>query len=331
MLGRIKASSLAVGLLISAGALPCAQAETASFAQDLTSFLERIPDAPQRLPRSFKTDLPSISSSNGKRTVSPVLELVAGRLDSHTCLYQLRLHLRWSGAAIDEEDAAEGGRSILQKTACDSLVQEATAVAQYEVSALQRKLQQGGRFASNNERDQIIAATRHAPVESVRTLGSQLDAVTIASRVNLRATPSLKSPVISKLAAASLIQVVKTTKDDWYQLQGRPGYIHSSALAAIHEASLSAPPPAQIEDLAGQLVVATVSGRVMVREQPDKTAKVLKRLQPGTQLRLLPADTSGWFELDDGSGFVADEGLVRALKTGNPATAAGSRGARSAP
>ncbi|HEY1077228.1 MAG TPA: SH3 domain-containing protein [Fontimonas sp.] len=320
-----------MGLLLAAGAMSCAYAEQAAFAQDLTSFLERIPDAPQRLPRSFKTDLPSISSSNGKRIVSPALELVAGRLDSHTCLYQLRLHLRWSGAAIDEEDAAEGGRSVLQKTACASLVQEATAVAIYEVSALQRKLQQGGRFASNNERDQIIAAARHAPVESVQVLGNQLDAVTIASRVNLRATPSLKSPVLSKLAAASLIQVVKTTKDEWYQLQGRPGYIHASALASVHEASLSAPPPAQIEDVASQRVLATVSGRVMVREQPEKTAKVLKRLQPGTQLRLLPTDVAGWFELDDGSGFVADEGLVRALKTGTTAAAVSARGARSAP
>ncbi len=321
----------ATGLLLAMGTMSAAHAETTAFAQELSSFLERVPAAPQRSPRSFKVDLPSITSSNGKRTVSPALELMAGRLDSHTCLYQLRVHLRWSGAVINEDDAAEGGRSVLQKTACSALTQEATAVAVYEVSALQRRLQEGGRFASNKERDLVIAAARHAP-EAVQTSGSQLDAVTIASRVNLRSMPSLKSPVLSKLAAASLIQVVKTTKDDWYQLQGRPGYIHASALASVHAPSLDAPPPAQIDEVETQLVLATVSGaRVTVREQPEKTAKVLKRLRPGTQLRLLPAEVAGWFELDDGSGFVPDEGLLRTLKTGTSAVALGGRGARSAP
>ncbi|MDP9139818.1 MAG: SH3 domain-containing protein [Pseudomonadota bacterium] len=321
----------ATGLLLAVGATSVVHAETTDFAAELSSFLERIPTAPQRSPRSFKVDLPSITSSNGKRTVAPALELVAGRLDSHTCLYQLRVQLRWSGKAMDEEDAAEGGRSVLQKTACSALTQEATAVAVYEVSALQRRLQEGGRFASNKERDLVIAAARHAP-GAVQTSGSQLDAVTIASRVNLRSMPSLKSPVLSKLGAASLIQVIKTSKDEWYQLQGRPGYIHASALASVHVPSLDAPPPAQIDEIETQLVLATVSGvRVTVREQPEKTAKVLKRLRPGTPLRLLPADVAGWFELDDGSGFVPDEGLMRTLKTGTSAAAGGGRGARSSP
>jgi len=313
------------------GATSVVHAETTDFAAELSSFLERIPTAPQRSPRSFKVDLPSITSSNGKRTVAPALELVAGRLDSHTCLYQLRVQLRWSGKAMDEEDAAEGGRSVLQKTACSALTQEATAVAVYEVSALQRRLQEGGRFASNRERDLVIAAARHAP-GAVQTSGSLLDAVTIASRVNLRSMPSLKSPVLSKLAAASLIQVVKTGKDEWYQLQGRPGFIHASALASVHASSFDAPPPARADEVEAELILATVSGvRVTVREQPEKTAKVLKRLRPGTQLRLLPADVAGWFELDDGSGFVPDEGLLRTLKTGTSAAGLSGRGARSSP
>lgn len=308
--------SCALGLLLAAGQSPAALANPTAYAEDLAKFLAQIPDAPQRAPRDFKADLPSITSSNGKRTVAPVLELVAGRLDSHTCLYQLRLNLRWSGKAFDEDDAAEGGRSVLQKTACSALAQEATAVAVYEVSALQRRLQQGGRFASNKERDQVIAAARRGAPEPVQVSGSQLDAVTIDSRVNLRISPSLTAPVLSKLAAASMIQVVRTTKDEWYQLQGRPGYIHASALASVHAPSLDAPPPAQIDDMAGQRVLATVSGRVMLREQPDKAARILKQLKPGTQLSLLPADVTGWFEMDDGSGFVADEGLVRAVKAG---------------
>lgn len=321
--------SWVVGLLLALGQGPAAHANPASYAEELAQFLEQIPKAPLRAPRDFRVELPSITSSNGKRTVAPVLELVAGRLDSHTCLYQLRLNQRWSGKTLSDEDEAEGGRSVLQKTACAALAQEATAVAVYEVSALQRRLQQGGRFASNKERDQVIAAARKGAPELVQVSGDQLDAVTVDSRVNLRVAPSLTSPVLSKLAAASMIQVVRTSKTDWYQLQGRPGYIHASALASVHTASIDAPPPAQIDDVAAQRVYATVSGRVMLREQPDRAARVLKNLRPGTKLSLLPADVAGWFELDDGSGFVADEGLVRAVKTGAPATAAISPNARS--
>lgn len=307
---------------LAAGLLSCtaAVASAASFAQTpapmdgLSAFLEAVQDGAVRSPRRYGVQMPEIVSRNGQRRVAPALDVVAGRLDAESCLYQFRLELQWSGEAISEEDAQVGGRSLIQKAPCSTLVQEVVAVATYELSALRRRLHDGGRFALNREREQIIAAARRMPLQQ-NDPRAALAAVTVDSRVNLRVSPSLKAPVLSKLAPASLVQVTPTASADWYQLQGGPGYLHVSALQSLQPAQLlelPAPVPAAAEDF----VAAEVgSAHLSVRDSPSLNGRVIGRLKPGAHLRLQPAPAAGWFELDDGSGFVPEAGLQRVLKS----------------
>ncbi|MFP5307266.1 MAG: SH3 domain-containing protein, partial [Gammaproteobacteria bacterium] len=227
-----------------------AQAASPVRMDGLLAFAETIPAGEARAPRRYFEQLPAITSRNGKRTVEPTLDLTAGRLDAHDCLYQLRLELRWSGTAAHEDDAEVSGRSLIQKAPCATLAQEIVAVAVYEISALERRLRDGGRFASNSERELVIAAARRAPLANA---GAQtlLAAVTVDSRVNLRVSPSLKAPVLAKLVPASLVHVVATASPDWYQLQGQPGYVHASALQSVHPAEILAPPEPLIEPVGG--------------------------------------------------------------------------------
>jgi hypothetical protein len=308
-------TALAAALLIAAtGVFAGPAAETSSFTDELGQFVDAVRSGELREPQRHSVVLPEIVSRSGNRRVAPSLDVVAGRLDAEHCLYQLRLELHWSGRALHDDDAAVGGRSLIQQAPCATLTQEVLAVAAYEVSALNRRLREGGRAAVNQERDQIIAAARRLP--TVPDAGATLfAAVTVDSRVNLRMSPSLKAPVLAKLAPASMLHVVPTANRDWFLLQGRPGYLHVSALQSVEPAA-AAPPPEPVTAALDSFVAAEVgNAHLAVRESPSLAGRVVGRLRPGAPLRLAPAEESGWFELEDGSGYVHESGLLRAIKT----------------
>lgn len=303
---------LAIGALLAAAAVASpASAEVSAFADELGAFLDDVRAGELRTPQRYTVQLPLISSRDQRRAVLPELDVVAGRLDERTCLYQLRLGLEWSGKRMDKDDAAVGGRSLIQQAPCATLSNEVVAVAVYEISALERRLQQGGRFAMNRERDTIIAAARRMPVQEHPS--QALTAVTVDSRVNLRMSPSLRSPVLAKLAPASVVQVAPTASAEWFMLQGQPGYLHASALRSIESAGAAAPAPIAVA--AAAFISAQVgSSHISVREQPSLNGRVLSRLKPGTPVQLVEAAETGWFELAQGEGFVHESGIVRAVK-----------------
>jgi hypothetical protein len=291
-----------------------AAAAEPSFTHELGEFVDAVREGALRQPQRHSVALPEIVSRSGNRRVAPSLDIVAGRLDADQCLYQLRLELHWSGRALHDDDAAEGGRSLIQQAPCATLTQEVLAVAVYEVSALNRRLREGGRAAVNKERDQVIAAARRLPVVPDAD-AALLAAVTVDSRVNLRVSPSLKAPVLAKLAPASLVHVVPTANRDWYLLHGRPGYLHASALQSVEPAG-AAPPPEPVTAALDSFVAAEVgNAHLAVRESPSLVGRVVGRLRPGTALRLAPTEEGGWFELEDGSGYVHESGLLRSIKT----------------
>lgn len=306
--------ALAIAALLAASALaPTASAEVSAFADELGAFLDDVRGGDLRTPQRYTVQLPLISSRDQRRAVAPELDVVAGRLDERTCLYQLRLGLEWSGKRVDKDDAAVGGRSLIQQAPCATLSNEVVAVAVYEISALERRLQQGGRFAMNRERDKIIAAARRMPVQEHSSQES-LTAVTIDSRVNLRMSPSLRAPVLAKLAPASVVQVAPTASADWFMLQGQPGYLHASALSSV-ESTEAAAPPAPVAVAAAAFIRAQVgSSHISVREQPSLNGRVLSRLKPGTAVQLVETAEAGWFELAPGQGFVHESGIVRAVR-----------------
>jgi hypothetical protein len=307
-------STFVASLLIAAAGSAAALAAEPSFTHELGQFVDAVRLGELRQPQRHSVALAEIVSRSGNRRVAPSLDVVAGRLDNDHCLYQLRLELHWSGRALHDDDAAEGGRSLIQQAPCATLTQEVLAVAVYEVSALTRRLREGGRAAVNQERDQIIAAARRLPLmpEADATL---LAAVTVDSRVNLRTSPSLKAPVLAKLAPASLVHVVPTASRDWYLLHGRPGYLHASALQSVEPAAAAAPPEPVTATFDSFVAAEVGSAHLAVRESPSLTGRVVGRLRPGTALRLAPVDESGWLELEDGSGYVHESGLLRAIKT----------------
>ncbi len=308
-------TALAVTLLSAAmGAMAAPVADTTSFAEELGQFLDVVRRGELREPQRYTVTLPKIVSRSGNRRVAPSLDVVAGRLDADQCLYQLRLELHWTGRALHDDDAAVGGRSLIQQAPCATLTQEVLAVAGYEVSALTRRLREGGRAAVNQERDQIIAAARRLPV-APDDHAALLAAVTIDSRVNLRISPSLRAPVLAKLAPASLIHVMPTAIRDWYVLQGQPGYLHASALQSLEPATETTLPQPVSATLENFVAAEVGSAHLVVRESPSLAGRVVGRLRPGSALRLAPADEDGWFELEDGSGYVHESGLLRAIKT----------------
>lgn len=313
--------TLAVGALIAvAAASPGVSAETPAYAEDLSVFLGVVRAGELRSPQRYSTRLQTITSRDGRRTVAPTLDVVAGRLDERNCVYQLRMALEWSGRALAHDDAAEGGRSLIQQAPCATLTQEVVAVAIYEVSTLERRLREGGRFAVNRDRDQIIAAARRTPVADFAA-DTMLAAVTIDSRVNLRGSPSLRAPVLAKLAPASLVQLAPTNHREWFAVRGRAGYVHISALQSIQESDAYAPDPLATE--AEAFVTAEIGTvHVSVRESPTISGRVVGRLKPGTKLRLATTDAQGWFELADGVGFIHESGLTRVMKASMRGTGA---------
>ncbi|MEQ1439155.1 SH3 domain-containing protein [Fontimonas sp. SYSU GA230001] len=199
---------------------------------ELGAFLKTITDGAQLTTRQYASPLEPVRSHDGRRAVEPTLSIVAGRMDAQSCLYQLRIDLHWlRGTAANEADS--GGRTLIQKAPCATLTDEVLAVVDYEVAALNRRLNDSGRFAINKEREQVIAAARRQGGGS-RGEADYFPAMTVASRVNLRASPSLKAPVLAKLAPASVVELARTDEADWFLVRGRSGYVHASALEASY-------------------------------------------------------------------------------------------------
>lgn len=317
--------ALAVGLLGALCVPTAAYATTTALTGELGAFLRTISDGAELAPRQYAAQLNEIRSRSGRRTVVPTLNVSAGRLDADSCLYQLRIDLRWTIGGADG-DPELGGRSLIQKAPCATLADEVVAVALYEISALRRRLQDGGRFATNQERDQVIASARRA-AQPPDDSADAMTAVTIAGRVNLRASPSLAAPVLAKLAPASVIQVATTPDPDWYQMRGQPGFVHASALRSVHPLVPAEPAEeldAQVfED--GGFTAEVGAARLIVRDQPSSRGRMVSQLRPGTRLRLVATDQPGWYALVGGAGYVAASGLqriVRAAYRGAPDAAA---------
>lgn len=230
---RALTRGILAGVLLSPGNVGAQMGATGA---ELVAFLKTIVAGAQLTTQQYSIDLDPIRSSNGKRAVVPTLNLVAGRMDAESCLYQLRLDLRWTQNA--DADAAEtGGRSLIQKAPCNTLTDEVQAVVRYEVAALNRRLNEGGRFAINKEREQVIAAARRLGDLPQSGVQESFPAVTIGSRVNLRASPSLKAPVLAKLAPDSHVELLRTDDADWFRVRGQSGYVHASALASMRAGS----------------------------------------------------------------------------------------------
>ncbi|MES0873184.1 SH3 domain-containing protein [Sinimarinibacterium thermocellulolyticum] len=301
-------------LLAVAASVSAARAEVPAFADELGAFVDEVRHGALLTPQRYRRELAPIRSRDQRRAVLPTLDVVAGRLDERTCLYQFRLALEWSGKPLDQGDATVGGRSLIQQAPCATLSNEVVALAVYEIAALERRLQQGGRFALNRERDAIIAAARRLPAQDV---GAQhgLTGVTIDGRVNLRMAPSLDAPVLAKLAPASVVQLAPTASPEWFAMRDQPGYLHASALRSIQASHpTEAPPPVGIAATAF-LEAQVGAAHVSVRDSPSLRGRVLKRLKPGTPVQLIETPEAGWFELVDGEGFIHEAGLLRVVKS----------------
>ncbi len=306
---------------VAAGLLSCAAmlsgvawAQEAPMPPDgLVAFLESVRTGPMRVPQGFGVDLPAVSTSGGGRRVEPSLDVVAGRVSADQCVYQMRIELRWSGSAVKQGAEDTGGRSVLQRAPCETLTREVLAIASYEHSALVRRLQDGGRLASNQEREQIVQAVRNQPPLQI-DVPPLLAARTIDSRVNLRVAPSLRAPVLAKVAARSDVRLLPTASQDWFQLDGQPGYLHASAITGLKRlapAVQKAPRPP-----AADVVAVVGSAYLPLRSAPAYSGFVVGRLKPGTSLELEAINTPGWFKLRDGSGYVPEAGLEQLSRPG---------------
>ncbi|SFF22896.1 SH3 domain-containing protein [Fontimonas thermophila] len=306
--------ALAAGLL--SGAAAAALAAPSPPLDALATFLRGVQGGMPLQVQRYTAQLPRIGRDDGTRSVTPTLELVAGRLDAEYCLYQLRLQLRWSGR-LPEDKSRVGGRSLIQKAPCATLPEEVLALVQYELSALQQRVQGSGRLALRHERDQVIATVRHAGPPDAHTYA----AVTVDDRVNVRASPERTAPVLATLPPGTQVRVVPAQAEGWYRLLDVPGHVHASTLRLVEPAPTVASPP--------QAIAEAVVGRapLLVHAAPARGSRVVGRLAPGTAVRLRSAPVSGWFALEEGTGFVPEAGVRRAA----PALTAGTGTARSAP
>lgn len=305
---------LAAGLLACTTGAAWAGVDRAAVpVSDLRAFLNGVVAGETRSPQHYARELAALPHRNGRETVLPTLTVIAGKLGDGRCVYQLRVE-SWmldpsqDGGPSEPRGEPTGGRSTLKQTACDALVQEVLAVADYEVGSLQRRVVQGAARANNHGRDAVVAAVRAQAAEPALAADTTLlQARTLASRVNLRAAPALDAPVRSVLAPSTLLELQRTTHRDWYALRDGRGFIHVRALQSTPVAATSTQTVlrARLRD-----------AYVAVREGPSLNARVLSRLKPNADVRLLADAQDGWHRLADQPGFIPATALASGARGG---------------
>lgn len=272
-------------------------------ADGLRTFLSAVVDGEARLPRHFSQELEPLANRSGNGAVLPTLTVVAGKLGDNRCVYQFRIET-WVLSEPSSAAATEptGGRSMVKQAPCDSLVQEVTAVAEYEFNALAGRVIRGAPRANNHQREAVVAAVREAFEGQPGANATTYVARTLAARVNLRAAPSLKAPVRATLAPSSELALIATARSDWYSVRNRGGFVHRSALQSLA-------PTTETESEAQPIIVANVGkAYVPVRDEPSISGRVVARLSPGSEVRLY-ADAQGWSRLANESGYIPTNAL----------------------
>ena len=290
---------LAAGLMACTTGVAWAGTEIPAMPKDgLRAFMRAVVEGEARSPRHFAQELALLRHRNGRDSVLPTLTVIAGKLGDGRCVYQLRVE-SWTLDGQRADDAhvdrqSTGGRSTLKQSSCDTLVEEVLAVAEYEVGSLQRRVVHGAARASNQGRDAVVAAVRDSASQLPPSDAPVMVAQTLPSRVNLRAAPSLTAPVRTTLPPSTRLEVVQTAQSDWYALRDGRGFVHARGLR-LHAAGASAEPV-----LRARLRAAYVP----VREEPSLRARVLARLKPSAEVRVVAQPQDGWHRLADQPGYI---------------------------
>lgn len=292
---------LAAGLMACTTGVAWAGTEIPAMPMDgLRAFMRAVVEGEARSPRHFAQELALLRHRNGRDAVLPTLTVIAGKLGDGRCVYQLRVET-WTldGQRADDARAdrqSTGGRSTLKQSACDTLVEEVLAVAEYELGSLQRRVVHGEARASNQGRDAVVAAVREGASRLPPPDAPVVVAQTLPSRVNLRAAPSLTAPVRMTLPPSTRLELVQTAQSDWYALRDGRGFVHARGLQSH---------PAEASSHAEPILRARLrAAYVTVREAPSLRARVLARLKPGAEVRVLVQPQDGWHRLADQPGYI---------------------------
>lgn len=281
-------------------------------AAELEAFLRDVVAGEPRTPRHFSLELEPLSLGDGRARLLPTVAIVAGRLGSELCLYQFRLEtwpLSADSSASAPQNESSSGRSTVKQAPCETLVTEVLTVTEYEVGALRNRIARGAPRANNLERDALIAAVRDLPPAPEPLANAETyRAQTGSGRVNVRVAPSLAARVRTQLAPRTALTLQATAQPDWFRTQDGRGFVHRSGLQALAPGGAALAPV-----LAAQpsMRVTTGSAYVPVRESPSFTGRVVLRLRPNSPLSLQAVpEASGWYRLEDGSGYVPAAALT---------------------
>ena len=295
---------LAAGLMACLAGVASAGAAPALATDGLQTFLRAVVAGEPRSPRHYAQELAPLPHRSGKGSVLPTLTVVAGKLGENRCVYQFRLETWALNDASADPTVSEptGGRSTVKQAPCDSLVQEVLAVAEYEVGALAGRVVRGAPRANNNERDAVVAAVRDAAEDQPAADAPVYVALTLPSRVNLRAKPSLQAPVRATLAPSTRMELLATSRADWYAVRDGGGYLHRKALHTL----------TPLLSAEAQSVVVAQIGKayVPVRDQPSIKGRVVARLSPGAEVQLDAQASGGWSRLANNSGYIPTRALA---------------------
>ncbi|HEY1077227.1 MAG TPA: hypothetical protein VGE51_11110 [Fontimonas sp.] len=232
-----------------AGPLPAAPASVdVGLDAELRAFLQRAVQAAPRTPRSFSAQLADVPSADHRRVASPQIELTAGRIDSHHCLYQLRLKVRWTGRLPAGASPAEDGRVVLRQIECGELAREVPTIALREIAALRQQLRGRGLrmtspskaaaaldsdinrdSAGNREVDADAAATPPA-ASAAPSAVTPMRAQVGQRRLNLRLRPAVTAPLMQRIAPGTELQLLPSGEPGWYALADRAGFVSASGV-----------------------------------------------------------------------------------------------------
>lgn len=304
-MGKRLAAGLLAGLVVAGEAV----AAPALSAEGLRTFLQAVVNGEPRSPRHYAQELDPLPHRSGKGSILPTLTVVAGKLGDNRCVYQFRIETWALGDAAADAVSSEptGGRSTVKQAPCDALVQEVVAVAEYEVGALEGRVTRGAPRANNRERDAVVAAVRDALDERPPADAPAFVGQTLASRVNLRASPSLQAPVRATLAPSTTLELLATARADWYASRDGNGFVHRTALQSLRPLTQTVSAP--VGKPAVTVVARVGTAHVLVRDQPSISGRVITRLSPGSEVRLQGDIAQGWVRLADESGYIPARAL----------------------
>lgn len=227
MLGLRIIATLSAVAMFSAPAEAGTRDAEAALNAELHAFQAQVIATPVRTVRSFEAALPEHQSSRKSGDSGFHLELIAGRFDSHSCLYQLRLH--WPGTSTVGGDLRVS--SVLRRVDCRAMADEISDSALFEVAAQRRR---GHAVAVKQESVPAVVASKPT-LKLAAGLAPEpepmpVTATTIAIHTRLRERPASDAPVRAMLPPESTIVVVPTADASWYRLHGQAAFIQASSI-----------------------------------------------------------------------------------------------------